>query len=136
MSMSSSEVYKAINTISRFLSTTKWNRSYNIENKKLFHSRGKRVMKVIAELLGFNTEFYPTPYEIRSCLGGIAVSGEIILHSENLYICFYEDRIMFRSCKGLKDYSGGNNHWMSYDSLRNIYRACEEFRSVMGIKIG
>ncbi len=53
--------------------------------------------------------------EIRSNKGGIAVSGEIILHHETLYLQVSQSSfgggILYRSCKGRKDFCGGVNHF-------------------------
>lgn len=117
---------KAANAINAFIVSTTWNRSYNADNKKLFHSRGKKVMKVIKDIIGIDGE-------IRSCLGGIAVGGEVIFHSDSLYIQFCDDYIMYRSCNGRKDYSGGTNNYMNYNQLINIQSACNQFKKIGGI---
>lgn len=104
---------------------------YNYANKKAFHRLGHRVVQMIADDLGMA----PGTYEIRSCLGGIAVSGEIILHSESLYICMGvfctgEHGFYYRSCQGTKDYSGGPNQWMKYEDLLDWGGAVTRFRRV------
>lgn len=63
----------------------------------------------------------PSTYDLRVNHGGIAVSGEVTLHSENLYIsieagCF-EGRFMWRTCTGRKDYTGGINQWTTASAL-------------------
>ena len=63
----------------------------------------------------------PAAYDLRVNKGGIAVSGEVTLHSENLYIsieagCF-QGRFMWRTCAGRKDYTGGMNHWTTARAL-------------------
>ena len=53
--------------------------SYNERNKREFHRLGKKVLKEIATRMGL------TPgkdCDVSSNLGGIAVSGEITLHSD------------------------------------------------------
>ena len=39
MSMTATKVMNVVNAINNFISTTKWQRSYNVENKKLFHMK-------------------------------------------------------------------------------------------------
>lgn len=65
---------------------------------------------------------------IRSNKGGIAVSGEVTLHLERLYVQVsqpgftkppYDTGVMFRECKGHKDYSGGRNNFASMEMLTN-----------------
>ena len=50
-------------------------------------------------------------YEIRYNRGGIAVSGEATLHHDKFYLQFSESGVMWRTCKGQKDYTGGTNRW-------------------------
>jgi hypothetical protein len=98
--------------------------------KKCFHSEGKRILKTIANMLGLQ----PGTYDIRSNQGGIAVSGEVTLHGEHIYIQFYQggmgNQFMYRSCKGRGDYTGGDNHWMKWDDLLDLPRACKLFKEV------
>lgn len=97
-----------------------------------YHRLGKRVLKAVAAELGLQSG----TYDIRSNLGGPAVAGEITLHSDLLYIQFRGPmgqglEVLYRSCKGRKDYSGGTNRWMRYDDLLDLPRACEGFRRVL-----
>jgi hypothetical protein len=88
---------------------------------------GRRVLRAIAAELGLQSG----TFDIRSNLGGTAVAGEITLHGEHIYIQFSEgDSFMYRSCEGRKDYTGGANHWMLYDDLLDLPRACETFRLI------
>jgi hypothetical protein len=82
--------------------------------KKQFHADGRRAM-----------------YDVRSNLGGPAVSGEITLHGDELYVqlslgCMGPGReVMFRRCEGRTDYRGGANHWASVHELVNPGRFAE-----------
>lgn len=106
--------------------------------KLKYHQLGKRVLKVIAAELGLQSG----TFDIRSNLGGTAVAGEVTLHGEHIYIQFCEPmnglEVLYRSCKSRKDYSGGANHWMRYDDLLDLPRACNEFKRVsnLGILMG
>ena len=99
--------------------------------KLKYHALGKRVLKAVAAELGLQSG----SYDIRSNLGGTAVAGEITLHTDRIYIQLCEAmnglEVLYRSCVGRKDYSGGGNHWMRYDDLLDLPRACNEFRRVM-----
>lgn len=82
--------------------------------KPRFHSVGKSVLRAILAELGVEGD-------VRSCLGGIAVLGEVILHTDHVYVCLGvsivggdDPRFMYRTCKGRKDYGGGPNLWWSF----------------------
>ena len=100
-----------------------------------YHRLGKQVLRAIAKEMGLQSG----TYDIRSNLGGTAVAGEVTLHSDNIYIQFCEPmnglEVLYRSCNGRKDYSGGRNNWMRYDDLCDLPRACTEFKRVMGGKV-
>ena len=90
-------------------------------NKALFHQRGKALLRRIAKDLGYVSG----SYDVRSNKGGIAVSGEITLHSDDLYVQFScsafgsDLQIMYRRCQHRRDYTGERNHFLSFDALRN-----------------
>jgi len=80
-----------------------------------FHRKLKTVLKGIARDLGLSD------FEVRSNKGGPAVLGEVTLHASNLYLmvggsCCEADNpdVMYRSCQGRKDYTGGRNQWMTF----------------------
>lgn len=93
---------------------------YTSAKKGLFHSRGKRVLLELAQKLGYG----PNDFDVRSNKGGPAVSGEVILHSDSLYVQFSQSCLgpvfMWRTCKSRKDYCGNTNQWMKWDALRNL----------------
>ena len=95
--------------------------AYNEVNKARFHVLGKKILRVVAKELGLQKG----TYDIRSNMAGIAVSGEITLHSEHLYIDLsqggVEGMFMYRSCRGRKDYVGGHNQWMGWINLSDLY---------------
>ncbi|WP_137162070.1 hypothetical protein [Pseudomonas asiatica] len=95
--------------------------------KETLHRSGKRLLKEIAGRL----KLPESSYEIRSCKGGNAVMGEVILHSDHLYLMvhFGFDRalkVLYRSCEGRKDYSGGMNRYESVSELAST-TAAERF---------
>lgn len=92
--------------------------SYDEQAKKLFHSDGRKALKRLAEALCL----VDGSYDLRLNKGGIAVSGEIILHGEELYVQLglgigTGREVMFRRVAGRKDYCGDRNHWAAIDEL-------------------
>lgn len=79
--------------------------------KNMFHGEGKLFLKRLAKELNLAAG----TYDIRSNIGGMAVSGEVTLHSDTLYVQLSEScmargvSVLFRSCKHRGDYTGGQN---------------------------
>lgn len=105
--------------------------AYNLTDKALFHSQGKRIAKDIATALNLPEG----SYDIRSNMGGVAVSGEVTLHGENIYIQFsqspFAKGFMYRTCKGRKDYHGGPNKWMKWEDLNNFDQVVDKFKHLL-----
>lgn len=99
--------------------------SHDEAAKRSYHAEGRRVLKRLADALQLES----AAYDIRSCLGGPAVAGEIILHSAELYVMIGIDwpderrHVLFRRVTGRDDYTGGTNHWASIKEVL----ACERF---------
>ena len=93
--------------------------AYDAEAKRLFHSRARFQLRRVATALRLESG----TYDLRSNQGGIAVSGEITLHGDHLYVQVsqsamgYHSGILFRTCEGRKDYVGGPNNFASLDLL-------------------
>jgi hypothetical protein len=93
--------------------------AYDPDAKRRFHTQARRRLLELAAALGFT----PCAYDLRSNAGGIAVSGEITLHSDRLYVQVSQPAtgsdtgILFRSCEGRRDYTGGRNNFASLDLL-------------------
>jgi hypothetical protein len=93
--------------------------SYDPDAKRLFHTHARRQLRLLATTLGLAT----SAFEIRSNQGGIAVSGEVTMHADHLYVQASQPAtgndtgILIRSCQGRKDYVGGRNHFASLDLL-------------------
>ena len=107
--------------------------AYDDVAKRRFHSRARSQLRRVAAALGLQ----PGSYDLRSNLAGSAVSGEITLHGDRLYVQVsqsamgHDGGILFRTCKGRKDYCGGPNNFASLDLLnrpedlvRRIREAC------------
>lgn len=105
-----------------FIKTARKYVGYDAEAKKKFHRQAETVLKNLAKMLGYKEG----DYDLRHNEGGIAVSGEITLHSDNLYVQFSQSALganqgfMWRTCKGRKDYTGGPNQWMKWEQLENL----------------
>jgi hypothetical protein len=93
--------------------------AYDAEAKRLFHRRARRQLIALAAALNFDS----ADYDLRSNEGGIAVSGEVTLHADRLYVQVSQPAtgsdtgILFRTCEGRRDYTGGRNHFASLDLL-------------------
>ncbi len=87
--------------------------AYDAPAKDLFHRDGRRALRRLADAL----RLPEGGFDIRSVRGGISVSGEVVLHGEEVYVqlslgCMGRGReIMFRRVAGRKDYCGDRNHW-------------------------
>jgi hypothetical protein len=112
-----------------------WNTvvAYNPNLKAAFHRHGRTVLRALAAQLNLNAE----QYDIRSNKGGIAVSGEITLHSDSIYVQIYQPAfcgrtdVLIRTCKGRKDYTGGRNHILPATVLNDVRVAANYCRRVL-----
>lgn len=109
------------------LTTTEELNSYTPEGdarKKAFHKEGKKFLEKIAKDLGL----LKGDYDLRSNLAGMAVSGEVTLHTDTFYLQLSESlmyrgvSLLHRSCKGRKDYCGGQNNTVALNDLKNDAR--------------
>jgi hypothetical protein len=105
--------------------------SYNAERKKKFHQLGRYVLQqLVAEL-----QFTAGSYEIRHNQAGLAVSGEIILHHDNLYVQFSQSAVagcfMWRTCKSRRDYTGDMNIWATWERLRDLPALAKEMHAAI-----
>jgi hypothetical protein len=93
--------------------------AYDAEAKRRFHRHARAQLLALADALGLA----PGEFDLRSNAGGIAVSGEVTLHAEHLYVQASQPAtradtgILFRTCEGRRDYTGGRNHFASLDLL-------------------
>lgn len=86
--------------------------------KRTFHTEARRALRRLADAF----QVAGDTYEIRVCAGGSAVSGEVILHADELYVQvsiggFGRGEILFRRCRGRSDYVGERNHWAGIAEL-------------------
>jgi hypothetical protein len=105
--------------------------SYNNAFKTKFRLIGKKAMKELARLLELQ------PFDIHFNPGGIAVSGDLRLMgmwpgSNGIYISMNKDfpnapygQILYRTIEHMKDFTGGPNQWLRYETLRDPVRLKE-----------
>ena len=112
-----------------------WNRScsYDDAQKKQFHSNASKCLRRLADALKLSKD----SYEIRSNKAGIAVSGEITLHHDQVYVQVAQfafgapdQGIMIRTCDGRSDYTGGPNNFVALDMLDDIDALAKAVRRV------
>lgn len=93
--------------------------SYDEAAKRVFHAEGRAAMRRLAEAL----ELDERSFDIRSNKAGPAVSGEITLHGEELWVrlslgCMGPDtEVAFRQVRGRDDHCGDRNRWASINEL-------------------
>lgn len=84
---------------------------YNDQVKKAAASRFKSALRKVAKAMNLVTG----QYDLRFNPGGIAVWGEVTLHTDAVYIQASKDHdmgVLVRTCKGRKDYTGGPNRYL------------------------
>ena len=89
-------------------------------DKETFHRTWARNLRRLATALGL----VKGQFTVRSNKGGDGVLGEVTLHSDTLYLqvggsCCGPDKpdVMYRSCEGQKDYTGGYNRRTTPEAL-------------------
>lgn len=93
--------------------------SYDEAAKRVFHREGRQAMCRLAEAL----ELEPGSYDVRSDKGGVAISGDITLHGEDVWVRlslspFGAGReVAFRRVNGRTDHFGDRNRWASINEL-------------------
>jgi hypothetical protein len=112
---------------------------YEPERKRRFHATARaRLRKLAAEL-----HLRAGSFDLRANQGGIAVSGEITLHHERLYVQISQPAvrsdsgILIRTCRGRRDFIGGANHFAPLSLLDDIPKLAEHVRAVvLDVSIG
>lgn len=109
---------------------------YNEDAKAIFHRSGMAFLKDLAQRLGYTK----SDVDVHSNKGGIAVCGEITLHSDEVYVQlsqFYLSRghtaILVRTVKDRKDYTGGANHFLPSLALSNPDKLASYIRAHIAV---
>ena len=112
-----------------------WHRrcAYDGEQKKKFHREARTALRALAKELRFSE----SSYDVRSNQGGIAVSGELILHGDGVYIQVCQPAtgadtgILIRTCEGRRDFTGGRNRLAPLSLLDQPAELAKYVRAVM-----
>jgi hypothetical protein len=118
--------------IEDFIRTAMTPCGYNPEIKRKFHSQGAAILRVLATLL----DYKKGDYDLRHNQGGIAVSGEITLHSDTLYVQFSQSPtnhtgFLWRTCSDRKDYTGHFNQWAAWSDLVDLQGLADRMKAAM-----
>jgi hypothetical protein len=106
--------------------------AYNASAKDAFHRSGRRQLKLLATALDLPSE----KFDLRSNKAGIAVSGEVTLHADRIYVQVSQSvmgpdcGILIRTCQGRKDYVGGPNNFASLDLLNRPEELARRIKAV------
>lgn len=120
-----------LNQIYRLIELGKTDLGYKPEKKDEFHFLAKKYAKDLAVAL----KLPQGSFDIRSNKAGIAVSGEVTLHGEWVYVqfghcCVMPHQFMWRLCKGRKDYTGLQNQWAKWDEISDIHQLAKKILDV------
>jgi hypothetical protein len=83
---------------------------------------GAGIARGLAKALGLP----PGSFDVRTNPAGPAVSGDVHLHGEWVYVSLSQTALgpdfgfMWRLCRGRKDYAGGPNRWAGWDELLDL----------------
>lgn len=101
--------------------------------KEAFHRAGMLRLRKLAAAL----DMPAGTFDVRSNRAGMAVSGEVTLHGERIYVQVSHGGIcpgiMFRTCDGRRDYCGHRNHFAPLAELDNVDRLAARIRSTLGV---
>lgn len=109
--------------------------SYDEDAKRVFLSEGRSAMRRLAEAL----QLPEGTYDVRVNKGGIAVSGEVTLHGEEVWVrlaisSFGHDReIAYRKVRGRADHVGDRNRWASVRDLLAPDRFAHKLRRELNL---
>ena len=117
--------------IQEFIKVAPVDVGYKSGAKRRFHKLAEAVLLALADKLGYK----PGDFDLRHNQGGIAVSGEITLHSDCLYVqfcqCGMQGEFLWRTCIGRKDYTGGANRWMKWARLADLDNVADCMKSAV-----
>lgn len=106
--------------------------AYAPEQKRRFHTTARARLRQLALALRLPAG----SYDLRSNQGGMAVSGEITLHHEAVYVQVSQSAmggdmgVLIRTCRGRRDYTGGPNTFAPLQLLDDVPGLAERVRSV------
>lgn len=107
------------------------------KRKNNLHVKGKTFLKALAAELNLGAK----DYDLRSNKAGIAVAGEVTLHADGIYLQLSDSfsappcvQLLYRTCKGRADYTGGQNHFVKLPQLAEpseVSRLIENIKRIM-----
>lgn len=103
--------------------------------KARFHADGRAAMRRLADALGLD----PSLYDIRSNRAGPAVSGEVTLHGEEVWVQLSlgamgpDNEVCYRRVRDRHDHCGKRNHWTSVCALFAPDRFAATLRQGLGL---
>ena len=106
--------------------------AYAPEQKRRFHSVARARLRQLA----LELRLLAGSYDLRSNQGGIAVSGEVTLHHEDVYVQVSQSAmggdmgVLIRSCRGRRDYTGGPNTLAPLQLLDDVAKLAERVRAL------
>ena len=107
--------------------------AYEPEQKRRFHTTARARLRKLAAALAFA----PHSFDLRSNEGGIAVSGEITMHHDRVYVQVsqsamgFDSGILIRTVEGRRDNTGGRNHFAPLSLLDDIPALAGRVRAVI-----
>jgi hypothetical protein len=104
--------------------------AYDAEGEKDKEAFLAAVAKELARLMGLAEG----TYEIRTNRAGIAVSGDVTLHGERIYVCLEQfcipNGFYYRRVDGRTDYCGKFNRWAKWERLLDLPLLAEDMKRV------
>lgn len=110
--------------VERYIGVASSSVAYDEARKSEFLRMSRQLAIILANKMNLNED----QYDLRTNKAGIAVSGEVTLHTDRHYVQLGQgigDRFLVRSCKGRKDYVGGCNHFVRWGDLRDLDKVAE-----------
>lgn len=107
--------------------------AYDEDAKRRFHAAGRRQLRRLAIALGLHG------FDLRSNPAGFAVSGEITLHGDHLYVQVSQSAlgprhgVLFRACKNRRDFVGGANHFAPVALLNHPHDLARKIRETIHV---
>jgi hypothetical protein len=95
-----------------------------VENFELGEGEKKalgQALKGVLRAVGKGEGWQAGEFEVRYNPGGSAVKGDGTLHGPDLYVSVSPDGagpgVLVRNCQGTRDFQGGPNGWMSWNTF-------------------
>jgi hypothetical protein len=91
-----------------------------LSRKRAFH----RAARAFLQALAADLPLKPAQYDLRRSPGGMAISGEVTLHADHLYVQVTKSRccdILYRRCDSREDCHGGSDHCVSFAELLDAH---------------